>query len=1452
MMPQSRDPRQALALQANNQDIESTGSDIEKLREYGNRVGAMESLLRELQSSVQLFPFDGKSASKVEKFWIYFEAYSIESKISDMVPFKQKFCHQAAMILLEWILNSPSEEEISLVLIVRLLSSQELNFDSTDLHEALSKFRIKVLTLADNCSSFSDLLCEELSRRIPLVAKAFKRSDKFKLLSAIYSNFLKKADKTSREHVYNSLIEHGLFLDNMFDDQTLQDLFIASYCSDQDLASIILSMNGFPIWITKDVEHGIPLVLSKILRAQDPKGNLSLVPTNFVFSHLGGALQVLLGIPEANRWLQMWVISSMKEGVQPRAQATALSLIICIQRQRKRTRKLQNFLDALVSHGVFKCVRDLLTEKDLFFEKSPAPRVHILAQNEALEEESSENRHIEQRGSDKAKDDDEEDSDVPELQSPESDTESPSEHSMTRTENVVKEGVSYAAIVPDLGLLPTPKETFEDLWEMCKVVRMPSWSVHFENFKKISVEFSQTEADLGCASLQNFEDNFADLSSDDEDDHDDENITASKKFEKDDPDTYARDSINSNQTLVATVRFHEQNNDSRTIRTVALHRPPHNVFKLIDRPVADMSWTINGQLPGVLVLGPSKQEVEKIAIQLALNNFENILKRDYLWEILILSLKNGLAEEEQKHIIKFLQRGLSVLQAEPEADLYRQVYRLALQMRAKKIGDDHIDKLIQHFFSKVWRNCIISWDWELEGNPQCNENPCKLHDKNISGSMESESTAWKGIMLHVVSDLATSLSAKDLFHVTGNKEVSVFLHLAVGGHALCFHIDAPAKHGLCLAWVARFQECHSHLLASKEEHPAQEHLQNLLKVCTKNDYPPGLRIAGLSVLRNLVKANHTHYRNWDSSTIDTLVRILANENKTPFRVGAASLLERYSANGSPSGSFPLSHEQHQALCEIKNPSANAWLYATLCTILWLNVGSEQHALRVLTSQIWQRFLDHFENIPAQPRTQAMYAASYHAQGREALVQFAQNHEDVRDIVFDLLSSALHINGALAEELYHAFNISGPELVLFAWAPSLSQSIRDGALKLLEVQDDRQTLYNVLVMFTAAPAMNRAYVRAQSPHLAEAICDMYAQQDDRLGESYLDMASRTLLPVYLSTLHVESDLELLKNLIRVIHETSRGTKLLDLSDAELTLPNLLALEHALNPCTAIEHLVLNGNPGIKNDGAACVANWLSKPGNKIRRLELARCGISCQGFKCIADALRCTKCLEELGIALNDITNQGEDTTSLVALAESLIWNTTLKNLDLSGNLLTQEGLATLARALRYNGAIEKLRLESSSANPLQLTAIDAKLELNRTGLTASPHLGRDSFKKMPRLEREKARQTVRILSGSHKAHKPYDRNQRQSENTQHQDPLLKIGMSSLDKFVRRSVDVARKASQGSVLPTREEELKQEDLSIREHVSSTEIELESILGRIHELKERQCALFSRPVGNETSV
>jgi len=159
--------------------------------------------------------------------------------------------------------------------------------------------------------------------------------------------------------------------------------------------------------------------------------------------------------------------------------------------------------------------------------------------------------------------------------------------------------------------------------------------------------------------------------------------------------------------------------------------------------------------------------------------------------------------------------------------------------------------------------------------------------------------------------------------------------------------------------------------------------------------------------------------------------------------------------------------------------------------------------------------------------------------------------------------------------------------------------------------------------------------------------------------------------------------------------------------------------ALRVNTALTSLVVGGG-GITpftEEGALSIVRIERQP-NKLTSLRLACCGIGPTGAAEIAEYVFGSRVLKTLDLRDNElcgIDSIGQGTYSAVgitALAEALEVNGVLKELDLKGNHISDEGAKAIGEALRVNARLTNLDLSDNNIGDEGAKAIGEALAVN--------------------------------------------------------------------------------------------------------------------------------------------
>ncbi|XP_062394323.1 protein NLRC5-like [Sardina pilchardus] len=252
------------------------------------------------------------------------------------------------------------------------------------------------------------------------------------------------------------------------------------------------------------------------------------------------------------------------------------------------------------------------------------------------------------------------------------------------------------------------------------------------------------------------------------------------------------------------------------------------------------------------------------------------------------------------------------------------------------------------------------------------------------------------------------------------------------------------------------------------------------------------------------------------------------------------------------------------------------------------------------------------------------------------------------------------------------------------------------------------------------------LRLKQCHLSKAICAMFAsvlQRTTTLRE--LDMSNNNL------------DDEGLQDLSVGLTGSTCQLETLRLADCNLSEWSCSTLADVLQSPNSLIELDLSHND-LKGCGVPFLSKGLCSPHSKLQTLRLCKCGISDDGYVCLALALMLNPtCVKELDMSNN---NPGESAQKLlsdtledphckvealqlnqchlskascVMIASVLQRTTTLRELDMSDNKLGDEGLQELCLGLRDPKCqLETLRLSNCGISDEGYVCLALTLMLN--------------------------------------------------------------------------------------------------------------------------------------------
>ena len=172
--------------------------------------------------------------------------------------------------------------------------------------------------------------------------------------------------------------------------------------------------------------------------------------------------------------------------------------------------------------------------------------------------------------------------------------------------------------------------------------------------------------------------------------------------------------------------------------------------------------------------------------------------------------------------------------------------------------------------------------------------------------------------------------------------------------------------------------------------------------------------------------------------------------------------------------------------------------------------------------------------------------------------------------------------------------------------------------------------------------------------------------------------------------------------------NRGLKTLNISCCGMDDQSMISLASALEMNGSLEELDLTWNRAVTGIGLMALGESL-KRNRGLKTLNISHCGMDDQGMMSLASALEMNSSLEELDLSGNRVvTGIGH-----MALGESLKRNRGLKTLNISHCGIDDQGMMSLASALEMNGSLEELNLSWNEVTGIGLMALGESLKRNR-------------------------------------------------------------------------------------------------------------------------------------------
>jgi Ran GTPase-activating protein (RanGAP) involved in mRNA processing and transport len=170
-------------------------------------------------------------------------------------------------------------------------------------------------------------------------------------------------------------------------------------------------------------------------------------------------------------------------------------------------------------------------------------------------------------------------------------------------------------------------------------------------------------------------------------------------------------------------------------------------------------------------------------------------------------------------------------------------------------------------------------------------------------------------------------------------------------------------------------------------------------------------------------------------------------------------------------------------------------------------------------------------------------------------------------------------------------------------------------------------------------------------------------------------------------------------------------ILNLSCTRLTIYSLKEISFALKYNSTLKELHLGQNQ-MKDECAEIIADMIYA--NKyLNRLDLSGNDFTSTGARLISLALRQEQCsLVDLDLSQNMINDEGA-----CIIADILKINKSLNKLDLSSNTISSMGVEALTHGLQYNKSLKDLRLSHSEISFLGIKSIALTLQQGNSYLT---------------------------------------------------------------------------------------------------------------------------------------
>jgi len=764
---------------------------------------------------------------------------------------------------------------------------------------------------------------------------------------------------------------------------------------------------------------------------------------------------------------------------------------------------------------------------------------------------------------------------------------------------------------------------------------------------------------------------------------------------------------------------------------------------------------------------------------------QRVQEPQYLWELILTLCKRN----DDTHASKMV----NLIQRRAKAPLVSIESYFLLRSSLFLLSDDLLDdseeiSLVESVFTDIYKSLFgaqrVSGDHILE---------CPL---NALSSDIMDNSKWSEIWCQNVVELILQdfqtleigcLENKRLLFqlvVQGRDIESGFIHTLPGSISRC------EDEFTVLIWLEDFFDAFWFYKSLRDESLCQSHLETLIRLATKPArFGMNTQIIALGTLHYGLTHDSASYV-FNSDTVESLILLIHSHGSNSLvSLLALDILEkalrRTSLNLNDDQVLLLSQNEGHPF--ESTGDINEWSISLYSCILWTSCCSSEQFISANSSFVWSILQQ--DILSTEPVFLSRIVE--HLLRNLSYVP----SEIIESFLEDPDLFAFVATKSISTPAVTLFTTSDVTELIAAMYLSVPGCINDIPLRKLIISSDvgLLTLLDFFAAANAAPIL-RSLMQEYIPAVLGAFW-----RENSIEKEYSRNLLQLLLP-FAAASHIHGNVNSLPEIL----DRLPPTDLLNLDNGCISNEDALNLPPLFKQFSSV-NLSVNC---LGNNGVITIGQYLTDPSCAIVILNLSRNSIGSLGLKSISEALRCNTIMIELNLCGNNLTDDDFNTTGIIALAESIIWNTTLKVLDLSCNVLTVPGVQHLSRALRYNGSLLNFNLHLTGASDAQICAVQSKVQLNAEGITPSPHLGIN--RKLGAVDRERAKSALQMLSGGASTPKKFN----------------KVS-SALDQFTHKKPSLVKTSDEND--DTRQVNKKYSDL---------QFELDSLNKEIDDLRKRE--------------